>query len=181
MKAKRKRSLPLARLSDFEGRARANPGNVIENKKRGWRYIPVHPMADEKEVLEKLGLKPESCSKVDCYWNIGRDVVFLQVISRSRWDYHPTGLYARLSSTKPPMLYLVAVTKSSQVSRRLVEDAMNRFVKLGLSGSKVGGVKPTDRLTRIGNLSPKLLHASVGRQSRRVSRPSPRRPGISSR
>ena len=69
-----------ARLSDFDFRARAEPSAHFKDP-TGGEYVAVNPFADELELLERLGISPEICTKVDCYWKRDGDVYFLQVES----------------------------------------------------------------------------------------------------
>ena len=41
----------------------------------------VHPLADEAELLRELGIAPEDCAAVDCYWCFGNSVHFVQVFA----------------------------------------------------------------------------------------------------
>ena len=54
------------RLSDFADRAKA-PRAMFDAGQLG-RYVAVHPIADESELLQELGMTPAECYKVDCYW-----------------------------------------------------------------------------------------------------------------
>jgi hypothetical protein len=71
------------RLDDFETRASIGTGccEVVKHMKTGDRYIPIHPFADDDELLVKLGLKPGDCLAGDAYWHMGDDICFLQVLA----------------------------------------------------------------------------------------------------
>ena len=66
------------RLRGFESRCTA-PADV--RRYRHWRYVTVHPFADEPELLRELEMRPEDCSSADVWWNTGRDVVLLQLVA----------------------------------------------------------------------------------------------------
>lgn len=57
--------------------------------------MPVHPCADEGELLAKLGYSSERCTSVDLWWSDGVDVAFVQVVCVG--DARPLvpGLHAR--------------------------------------------------------------------------------------
>lgn len=84
-------------------------------------------MANETDWLEKHNLAPADCTRVDCYWRMKTDVVFLQVCSsKSGWHKDP-GLYARWNTNDIPMLYLAAVVEADQISREIVERTMRKI------------------------------------------------------
>lgn len=118
------------RVRDFADRKHLDPAAVIDMQTYGWEYIPIHPMANEKEELERLGLKPADCTQVDCYWNVGADVVFLQVYSRKIRPTWNVGLYARWSRGDLPMLYLAACVEDEVITQDLMESMMVKVAKL---------------------------------------------------
>ena len=48
------------RWAKFRRRAEYAPQNVYRHRTRGWEYVPIHPFADETEVLERFGLAPST-------------------------------------------------------------------------------------------------------------------------
>jgi hypothetical protein len=132
------------RRSDFRQRADAAPAGVISVPERGWQYIPVHPMADEARLLESLGMTPEDCTAVDCYWAARTDVVFLQIVTRDRVAGNP-GLYARRSEKRPYMVYLSAVVDQKYITRAVVEAVMSGFSRFGVHRKKSRGFGKRDR------------------------------------
>lgn len=72
------------RVSDFQSRIDYAPDSAYAHREREWRYVPIHPFADEPAVLEGLGLSPAACWKADAYWEVDGDIVFLEVILASR-------------------------------------------------------------------------------------------------
>ncbi len=67
------------RVRDFVMRRAADSGNPPPLA--GYECVMVHPLADDTEILAKIGWSPERCLAVDVYWRIGDDVVLLQVCS----------------------------------------------------------------------------------------------------
>jgi hypothetical protein len=115
------------RLADFEGRKLGMRSNLFILPDYDWQYIPVHPMANETDWLERHNLSGVDCTRVDCYWRMKNDVVFLQVYSsKSGWHKAP-GLYARWNTNAVPMLYLAAVVAEDQISQEIVERTMKRI------------------------------------------------------
>jgi len=121
----------ILRLVDFESRKKADPAGLVQVPDRGWEYITIHPMSNETALIKRLGLRQSDCTKVDCYWCVNSDVVFLQVLSQKDSTPHPPGLYARWSDGQPPILNLVAVVKHAAISQRIVEEVMSEFSEIG--------------------------------------------------
>jgi hypothetical protein len=46
-----------------------------------FHYVTIHPLADEPALLNRLGVKPENCVAVDCYWALGDEVLFVSVLA----------------------------------------------------------------------------------------------------
>lgn len=114
------------RLRDFRERKDFNRENVYVVANKGWEYIPVHPFADETEILRKLDFPAERCVEVDAYWNWGEDVVFIQVAATSD-DGLPPSLYARYSDRSSSRVNLYAVLTTKVVIRADFERTMHEF------------------------------------------------------
>jgi hypothetical protein len=115
-----------ARLAGFDRRARAAPGDVLRHATGGWRYIAVHPFADDDALLERLQWPPERCLSVDAYWELAGDVHFLQVEAAGQGVTAP-GHYYRWSGNAVYAAYLVAVLPAHPIARAAFEQAMTRF------------------------------------------------------
>ena len=137
------------RLADFESRKKTDSASVVQVPNRGWEYITIHPMSNEIALLKRLGLSQSDCTKVDCYWYVNGDVVFLQVRSQKDSKHHPPGLYVRWSDGQPPMLNLVAVVKHAAISQRVVEEAMAEFSSIGFDDPCLSMRQLQDRLTPV--------------------------------
>lgn len=42
-------------------------------------YIPIHPFANDAELLKELHMKPEECVNVDAYFRMKKDIYFLSI------------------------------------------------------------------------------------------------------
>jgi hypothetical protein len=69
------------RLDDFERRARLAPTSVDVHP-NGWRYMGIHPFADDTELLRRIGVEPSDCIAVDAWCQFGDDVCFVEVHAR---------------------------------------------------------------------------------------------------
>jgi hypothetical protein len=116
-----------ARLADFESRARHAPEDVLRHGQRGWRYIAVHPFADDRRLLERLGWPAERCRSVDAYWECGGDVYLVQVEAADDHGLRAPGLYYRRLEDGRYAANLVAVVETSTVARAAFESALSRF------------------------------------------------------
>ena len=133
------------RLADYDVRARTDPDSVHDAGSLG-TYIAVNPTADDIELLGRLGLTPESCTKVDCYWKRSEDVHFLQVETHA-YANRKLGLWVRLSPGDPPYENLVGIVGGKFVTRDDVHRAMKSFVVLLDHGLQVGST-----LVRVGDI-----------------------------
>jgi hypothetical protein len=140
----------LLRLRDFAARSAGHPGGVYVHAASRTRYLPIHPFADEADLLARIGATAEGCVGVDAYWEVGGDVCFVQVWSSA--DDH--GLFARWSSGKPPMLYLAAKVQVATVSRRLFETMMSAFIGMGVPAEPRFQPDIAERMVRLGVLPP---------------------------
>jgi hypothetical protein len=66
-----------ARCRDFDRIFRAKAWCI---EPEGWLLWNVHPFADERELLARLELTPDSCTTADAYWRTRADVYFVQII-----------------------------------------------------------------------------------------------------
>lgn len=123
------------RQSDFAKRKKADPSGLYIVPDRGWEYITVHPMADENALLDSLGMTPDDCTGVDCYWSAQSDVVFLRVLSRAVAGMDP-GLYVSKPSGHLNMTYLFAVVDRDSISRSTLEAVMHHYAQAGVHRMK---------------------------------------------
>lgn len=114
------------RWEDFRRRADYAPHTVYRHQTRGWEYIPVHPLGDEPQVLQRLGLQPSDCRSVDAWWGIDGDATLLE----SRVNTAPE-LFAKPTSYEERWVYLVALFDARFVTREAFEEAMCRFANAG--------------------------------------------------
>ena len=138
------------RLNDFERREKNHPGGIYIHPHGDGEYLPVHPFADESELLVKLNMKPELCRSVDAYWRIDNDVIFIQVGLSADDPLGRSGFFARWSDIKPSMLNLVAIIKANRISRFDMESVMSKFVQLGSLNCSGLGYDLGNNLKQIG-------------------------------
>lgn len=120
------------RLIDFDCRLREHPGGIYFHASGSGAYLPIHPFADEPELLAKHKINPDDCRSVDAYWRVGDDVCFLQVWLSAGDPLGRSGFFARWSEGNPPMLNAVAVIKVERVTRCAFEAVMSEFLRLGI-------------------------------------------------
>ena len=112
---------------DFRRRADYAPQDVYRHRDRGWEYIPVHPFADEPDVLDRLGLQAADCRLADAWWGIDGDATLLQ----SSGGPGPAELSVRPAAQYFGGVYLVARLDAPHVTRAAFEEAMVRFADAG--------------------------------------------------
>jgi len=113
-----------ARLAAFEARASYAPEDVLRHVQRGWRYIPVHPFADEDLLLKRIDWEASRCLRVDAYWECEGDVYFVQVEAEGQTE-RTRGLYYRL--TDADGFNLVAIVDGHPIARETFESALTRL------------------------------------------------------
>lgn len=111
---------PRTRLAAFSSRAKGAPDNVYTHVVHGWRYIPVHPFADDRAVLEQFDVSPEQCLSVDAYWEYAGDVHLVQV-DAAEVANRGRGKYYRWSGGVGYATNLVAVLDSGPIVRAAFE------------------------------------------------------------
>ena len=116
-------------LRDFEERKEPDLSNVYNFK--GYEYVAVHPMSDEQQILDELGMQPTDCIKVDLYWRVENLVFFLQINSIKFTNNGKIGLFARWE-TKNSRVYLEANLEVLSISKSVVEIVMDNFLSNGL-------------------------------------------------
>lgn len=111
------------RVIAFDERASSDPSALHHTPGIG-RYVTVNPMSDEGELLAEIGVSPEDCIKVDCYWLHGDDVHFVQIhTTKYALDKTP-GVYGREQNDKAYKANIVVIVSDATISQRVVDDAL---------------------------------------------------------
>jgi hypothetical protein len=124
--ARRAMSTSRRRIADFEKRAAAVPAHVLRHHEHGWRYIGIHPFADDYELLQRIDWPSDKCRSVDAYWMVHGDVHLLQVDAEGQ-ALRPYGLYQRWVGGNGYAANLVAVIRSEPILRARFEAIMARI------------------------------------------------------
>ena len=119
---------PEERVADFQSRVDYSPDSVYHHRLHGWRYIPIHPFADEADILERLELTPASCVSVDAYWEIDGEVVLLEVMCGGDTVRAP-GIYLRTRPDRGNNVH--AILADTSVTRTAFEDTMEVLYRSG--------------------------------------------------
>lgn len=112
---------PDERVADFQARVDYSPDSVYRHRAHQWRYIPIHPFADEPDILGRLEITPASCIRADAYWEIEGDVVFFETMC-DRDSNRPVGSYIRTRSEGGNVAY--GILADSTITRSAFEDTM---------------------------------------------------------
>jgi hypothetical protein len=115
-------------LRDFESRRTDDSVLAFRNSE----YILVHPFADDHALLAQIGGSSDQCCKVDAYWRIYDDVVFLEVSSATVGSRRP-GRYGRWSPSQNKLNLQVTV-EAATITRALFEAELARLVDKGVVG-----------------------------------------------
>jgi hypothetical protein len=125
------------RWNDFRRRADHAPDSVYRHSISGWAYIPIHPFADEPELLSRLGLRPEDCRAVDAWWCLEGDATLLQT-QASR----PSAFYAQGTGNDEHWVYLRAILGVPYITRVAFESTMTHFAELGFPANDLFQLPP---------------------------------------
>ncbi len=131
------------RLEDFEERAAFDPESVYTHTVHGWRYIPVHFFAGEREGHEAV--------RADAWVSLEGEVALLECCGARAGSLLSPGLYFRIDEEMPHFRKLFVVLEENEVSREMAEAAMSRFVELGFPDAPLfhpapgGNSAPVDR------------------------------------
>lgn len=139
------------RWDDFQRRLGFSPTSVYVHRTEGWRYIPIHPFADETEQLVRLGLAPQDCSAADAWWGIEGDATLVQSWI-ARVANRPQGLYARRTEHVEGHVYLMAVLDIPAITRDSFEAVLTQFASLGFPDAEHFRLVFDARLTRLADV-----------------------------
>jgi hypothetical protein len=131
------------RWEDFRRRAEFAPQGVYRHRAHGWEYIPIHPFADEPELLLRLHMRAEDCFSVDAWWGIDGDATLLESWTARASGRRP-GLFAKPTDHEERWVYLVAVFDAPFVTRAAFEGAMTRFAEAGFPRDPSFRLRPGD-------------------------------------
>jgi hypothetical protein len=133
----------LLRLRDFATRSAGHPGGVYAHAASG--TLPIHPFADEADLLVRLGVSPDDCRGVDAYWEVNGDVCVVEVWSAA----DRLGLFYRWSVGKLPILHLAARVADPFVTRPSFERIMSQFIAAGVPADPPFRREENDGLVRL--------------------------------
>ncbi|NLR74258.1 hypothetical protein [Leeia aquatica] len=114
-------------LADFEQRARFAPDEVYRHQACGWRYIPVHPFADEAALLVQLGWQAAQCTAVDALWACGDEVLMLQVSTQAA-AAQPVQ-HVQMQPDPQGHRYLISIVDAPCLTRPLFEAVMQDWAQ----------------------------------------------------
>ncbi len=127
------------RRIEFHIDARTSPENVRFVEAFDWKYIAIHPVADESRWFEKFGESPEICSSADFYWQFDGDVAFLEIATKKLFEmsldrrraFEGEKFTARWKGhVKYGLLHLMAWVEDDLVYSRTVERVMRKFYEI---------------------------------------------------
>src|SRR5690242_11725851 len=87
-----------------------------------FHYVTIHPLADEHEILRRLGLAPDKCIACDLYWAIQNRVAFVSF--RGDSTTAPFVNYWRKPNDEQVPYRFVVSTRTQPLKRLTVENAL---------------------------------------------------------
>ncbi len=120
-----------ARIRGFMRRATISPADVQSHG--DWRFIAIHPFADDAETLARIGIAPADCVSADAWLCTGGDEILLQISGSagpSNGVPRPS-LFATWWGS-PPYLQIHADVAESQVTSDVVKNVLNEIARAGI-------------------------------------------------
>ena len=114
-----------SRLRSFESRA-LHDGDV--RTYREWRYVTVHPFADETELLATLSMSPAHCKSADVWWHTGSDIALLQTSAGGDAPFATTMRWFG----DPPYMSIISELPTKTTTLVQLHDLMDRIAAHGL-------------------------------------------------
>lgn len=124
------------RARDFAQRARFSPSDV--ESYGNWQYIRVHPLADESELLSRIGVRPADCFVADAWLYTGNDLLLLEVCSLTA---HEPNRLASPGCTAhwwgdPPYMRIHANVAESEITSHVLRTVMAAIARTGVPGRR---------------------------------------------
>lgn len=116
-------------------RSKARPEWVREVTGLG-RYITIHPMANETELLAHLGMSASSCISVDLYWQYEDDVRFVEIVARGYPIQREVGVFVR--KKRDGLVNIMAKLDAEAVTSKEVEAVLRVAVGGGIDVGNPG-------------------------------------------
>jgi hypothetical protein len=123
------------RWLDFRRRAEYAPADVYRHRLHGWEYIPIHPFADEPELLTSLHIRPEECLVADAWWGVDEDATLLECRVIGGSVDTPGLIFQPRRAELPRWLHIQAVVDSPHVTRVVFEEIMQSAYRSGFPGA----------------------------------------------
>lgn len=136
------------RWGAFLRRLESAPDSVYIHRLAGWPYLPMHPFADDTDVLSRLGMAPGDCWSADAWWGIDGDAALVQSYI-ARMTNRPSGLYARRMEDADGWVDLLAVIEAPSVTREAFEAVLSQFAELGFPDAEGFRLPPSAGLVRV--------------------------------
>lgn len=111
------------RLRDFQQRVASDPNSVRHHAGTG-PYVLINPLADEAALLASLEVEASSCAKVDLYWEYGREIVFVQIMTEE-YSGGPASYSVRRGSGGH--VNVVAVVPDHAIDSAVVDRVLTRI------------------------------------------------------
>jgi len=111
--------------------------------------VRVHPLADERELLARIGVEPAECLYVDAYWHIGGDVLFLEIAAPSE-PLRPEGIYARRAHEDGRVVVRAVLGTPSPIDTETMRTVMSRVRQLRIAGAPIVSAGLGPHLRRVG-------------------------------
>ena len=99
-------------------------------------FVTVHPLADETELLQRLGLFGGDCKICDFYWAVGDQLAFVSVIAGESED--PGVNYWVKEQDKEVPLRFVVSTRNSPLTRAKISSVVEWLARWVQSHSGQG-------------------------------------------
>lgn len=90
-------------------------------------YVNIHPLADEKDVLARLGMTPDKCLICDLWWAVGSHVAFVGIYNDP--IAQPSVTFRKRRPGEEVDYSFIILTKSAPLNLSVVERILGRLAK----------------------------------------------------
>lgn len=120
-----------ARLRDWDERAKGAVSRLRLPAHLG-KAVLVHPLADDRTLLEKLRWRASRCVVADAYWRFGDDVFFVQVRAVDPESGESSGVFGRAAvhETDSWVANYVAVVDEKRLTRAVFRRVLTSLVEI---------------------------------------------------
>jgi hypothetical protein len=113
---------------EYHIESRKTPDSLFYVEEFDWKFVSVHPVADENWWFEKFKETPQICTSADFYWQFDGDVAFLEITTKKFREFNDESYFVRWNRGRVDgLLNLHAWVLDDLVYSHTVKRVMEKF------------------------------------------------------